>query len=98
MLEQHGLTNYQPHLNIFRSLRRTEYACRAPATGMTLGTCAAEENDSQTICVVWSTANADGEQVFAWHADPELSPEAIVKSDEVPPQFGAATFIETCRE
>jgi hypothetical protein len=29
-------------------------------TRMTLGTCAVEENDRQTICVVWSKANTNG--------------------------------------
>jgi hypothetical protein len=37
-----------------------------------------------------SASGADGQQVFARHADPELGPEAVVESDEIPPQIGAA--------
>src|SRR5688572_26571429 len=41
----------------------------SPADGdATRGTLAAVTSPGG---VVWSTANPDGEQVFAWHADPE---------------------------
>src|SRR5712691_9055975 len=67
-------------------------------TRMTLGTCAVEENDRQTICVVWSTANTDGKQVFAWHADAEFGREGVVERNEVAPELGAAALVKAGRK
>src|SRR5581483_4446884 len=45
-----------------------------------------------------SAADAEGQQVLAWHADAEFGREAIVEGDEVAAQLGATRFVEAGRQ